>query len=164
MEAFLAQVAAAARKASDQGYSTQGRPPVQGKSAAAGRPLQTGVGRPRPPSAPATNEARNGEGGPNSHKHKALNPEGCTEQCHSTFAYLPVRCHIFANAVPLGPGTRAGGRPHREGLPEAAAGVPEVARAAVGTPRQKLWKAGAVVAFLRRLVLALFVTFLFRGA
>src|SRR5438270_14018321 len=34
MEAFLEQVAAAARKASDQGYGTQGRPPVQGKSGA----------------------------------------------------------------------------------------------------------------------------------
>jgi hypothetical protein len=37
MEAFLAQVAAAARKASDRGYCKQGRPPVQEKSAAADR-------------------------------------------------------------------------------------------------------------------------------
>src|SRR3954453_10976074 len=83
MEAFLAQVAAAAKKASDQGYSTQGRPPVQRKSAAAGRPLKRGAVRQRSSSARALTEARNGNGGPNSHKHKALNPYGCTEQCHS---------------------------------------------------------------------------------
>src|SRR3954469_56904 len=83
MEAFLAQVAAAAKKASDQGYSTQGRPPVQRKSAAAGRPLKRGAVRQRSSSARALTEARNGNGGPNSHKHKALNPYGWTEQGHS---------------------------------------------------------------------------------
>src|SRR3954453_15185547 len=93
MEAFLAQVAAAAKKASDQGYSTQGRPPVQRKSAAAGRPLKRGAVRQRSSSARALTEARNGNGGPNSHKHKALNPYGCTEQCHS--AMRPV-CALWA--------------------------------------------------------------------
>src|SRR3954454_24153570 len=72
MEAFLAQVATAARKASDQGYSKQGRPPVQPKSAAAGRPVKKGAVRQRSPSAPARNEARNSHEEPNTHKHKTL--------------------------------------------------------------------------------------------
>src|SRR3954454_7368949 len=102
MEAFLAQVAAAAKKASDQGYSTQGRPPVQRKSAAAGRPLKRGAVRQRSSSARALTEARNGNGGPNSHKHKALNPYGCTEQCHSTMRLTPARIHgILDYAVGL---------------------------------------------------------------
>src|SRR4051794_28264268 len=60
MEAFLAQVAATARKASDQGYSKQGRPPVQEKSSAADRPMKKGAGRQRSPSALARNNVRNG--------------------------------------------------------------------------------------------------------
>src|SRR5215217_8019880 len=72
MEAFLAQVAAPARKASDQGYSKQGRPPVQQKSAAAGRPVKKGAVRQRSPSAPARNGARNSHEEPNNHKHKML--------------------------------------------------------------------------------------------
>src|SRR3954471_13934852 len=72
MEAFLAQVAAAAGKASDQGYSKQGRPPVQPKSAAAGRPVKKEGVRQRSPSAPARNRARNSHEEPNTHKHKML--------------------------------------------------------------------------------------------
>src|SRR5437763_4234132 len=72
MEAFLAQVAAAAGKASDQGYSKQGRPPVQPKSAAAGRPVKKEGVRQRSPSAPARNRARNSHQEPNTHKHKTL--------------------------------------------------------------------------------------------
>src|SRR5438045_6585685 len=72
MEAFLAQVAAAAGKASDQGYSKQGRPPVQRKSAAAGRLVKKEVVRQRSPSAPARNRARNSHQEPNTHKHKTL--------------------------------------------------------------------------------------------
>src|SRR5438045_9722342 len=72
MEAFLAQVAAAAGKASDQGYSKQGRPPVQRKSAAAGRPVKKEGVRQRSPSAPARNRARNSHQEPNTHKHKTL--------------------------------------------------------------------------------------------
>src|SRR5436309_598803 len=72
MEAFLAQVAAAAGKASDQGYSKQGRPPVQRKSAAAGRLVKKEGVRQRSPSAPARNRARNSHQEPNTHKHKTL--------------------------------------------------------------------------------------------
>src|SRR5437588_360743 len=72
MEAFLAQLAAAARKASDPGYSTQGRPPVQRKSAPAGRPLKRGVARQRSPSAPARKQARKSHVESNTHKHKTL--------------------------------------------------------------------------------------------
>src|SRR3954471_8584980 len=72
MEAFLAQVAAAARKASDQRYCKQGRPPVQQKSAAAGRPVKKEGVRQRSPSAPARNRARNSHQEPNTHKHKTL--------------------------------------------------------------------------------------------
>src|SRR3954452_18326886 len=72
MEAFLAQVATAARKASDQGDSKQGRPPVQQKSAAAGRPVKKEGVRQRSPSAPARNRARNSHQEPNTHKHKTL--------------------------------------------------------------------------------------------
>src|SRR3954465_15013228 len=72
MEAFLAQVATAARKASDQGSSQQGRPPVQPKTAAAGRRVKKGAVRQRSPSAPARNRARNSHEEPNTHKHKML--------------------------------------------------------------------------------------------
>src|SRR5438270_10080096 len=72
MEAFLAQVAAAAGKASDQGYSKQGRPPVQRKSAAAGHLVKKEEVRQRSPSAPARNRARNSHQEPNTHKHKTL--------------------------------------------------------------------------------------------
>src|SRR3954453_17914236 len=72
MEAFLAQLAAAARKASDQRYCKQGRPPVQQKSAAAGRPVKKEGVRQRSPSAPARNRARNSHQEPNTHKHKTL--------------------------------------------------------------------------------------------
>src|SRR5436305_15308940 len=73
MEAFLAQVAATARKASDQGYCKQGRPPVQQKSAAAGRLLKKGAGRHRSGCAAAINRVRNGNEEQNTHSHKALN-------------------------------------------------------------------------------------------
>src|SRR5437764_15476184 len=72
MEAFLAQVAAAAGKASDQGYSKQGRPPVQPKNAAAGRLVKKEGVRQRSPSAPARNRARNSHQEPKTHKHKTL--------------------------------------------------------------------------------------------
>src|SRR3954468_22824494 len=83
MEAFLAQVAATARKASDQRYCKPGRPPVQQKSAAAGCPLKNGADWHRSPSVPAINKTRHGTAEPKTHKRKALNPYGCTEQCHS---------------------------------------------------------------------------------
>src|SRR3954453_21533681 len=88
MEAFLTQVAATARKASDQGYCKQGRPLVQEKSAAAGRPLKTSAGRQRSRCAPATNNARKGNEEHNTHSHKALNRDSCTQQCHSALCHL----------------------------------------------------------------------------
>src|SRR3954447_8985576 len=96
MEAFLAQVAAAAGKASDQGYSKQGRPPVQPKSAAAGRPVKKEGVRQRSPSAPARNRARNSHQEPNTHKHKTLdwqaapNEEGSMRSARADAGSSPV--------------------------------------------------------------------------
>src|SRR2546430_2170223 len=91
MEAFLAQVAAAARKASDQGYCKQGRPPVQEKSAAAGQPMKKGAGRQRSPCAAAINKARDGNEEQNTHSHKALNRHSCIRQCHSRWREVAAR-------------------------------------------------------------------------
>src|SRR3954462_1455421 len=89
MEAFLAQVAAAAGKASDQGYSKQGRPPVQPKSAAAGRPVKKEGVRQRSPSAPARTRARNSHQEPNTHKHKTLDLQAAPNSA------IPAICHFF---------------------------------------------------------------------
>src|SRR3954471_4695724 len=104
MEAFLAQVAAAAGKASDQGYSKQGRPPVQPKSAAAGRPVKKEGVRQRSPSAPARNRARNSHEEPNTHKHKMLDWQAapnrgihyCSLYSHIQALTKPRHLHCFA--------------------------------------------------------------------
>src|SRR3954466_3603633 len=97
MEAFLAQVAAAARKASDQGYSTQGRPPVQRKSAAAGRPLKRGAVRQRSSSARALTEARNGNGGPTESSMANASQREVTHGCQlcimASGPQLTLACH-----------------------------------------------------------------------
>jgi hypothetical protein len=71
METFLAQVAAAARKASE-GYCTQGKPPLQEKNTPAGCPMKKGVSRQRSPSVPAKNTAINGNEEHNTQENKAL--------------------------------------------------------------------------------------------
>src|SRR5215208_4249438 len=95
MEAFLAQVATAAGKASDQGYSKQGRPPVQGKSAPAGHPPKRSAARQRSPSAPAGNEVRNDGEGPNAHKRKKLDcqavPDSAIREASPRRSWLPSR-------------------------------------------------------------------------
>src|SRR3954452_20692504 len=104
MEAFLAQVAAAAGKASDQGYSKQGRPPVQQKSAAAGRPVKKGGVRQRSPSAPARNRARNSHQEPNTHKHKTLDWQAAPNSAIQSLAFLrrlsSVHTRPFPPALP----------------------------------------------------------------
>src|SRR4051795_7958998 len=104
MEAFLAQGATAARKASDQGYSKQGRPPVQPKSAAAGRPVKKGAVRQRSPSAPARNRARNSHEEPNTHKHKMLDWQAAP---NSAIRRSPYSCWSGSSGGTEIPRTRA---------------------------------------------------------
>src|SRR4051794_39398128 len=104
MEASLAQVAAAARKASGQGYCKQGRPPVQKKSAAAGCPLKKGAGRHRSPCAAARNKVRNGNAEPNTYSHKAFNRMAVPSSAIRV-GRLPVLQQSLSGGVrPLSPG------------------------------------------------------------